>query len=76
MDSETELTISVVRGDSSDPANSPGDASSISYRVSTFAPQARQVYLELTQYFGIGPGDGISEIDADDIVNTEGLRLA
>jgi hypothetical protein len=76
VDSETELTVSVVRASSVELANSPGEASSVSYRVSTFLPQARQVFLELTQYFGIGPGDGVSEIDADDIVDTEGLRLA
>jgi hypothetical protein len=76
VESETELTVSVIRCSSEDLATGPGDASSVSYRVSTFVPQARQVFLELTQYFGIGPGDGVSEIDADDIVDTEGLRMA
>jgi hypothetical protein len=76
VDSETELTVSVIRADIDDSANGPGNASSVSYRINTFAPQARQVFLELTQYFGIAPGDGISEVDADDIVNVEGLRLA
>jgi len=76
VDSETELTLSVIRAGIDDSANGPGNASSVSYRINTFAPQARQVFLELTQYFGIAPGDGISEVDADDIVDVEGLRLA
>lgn len=76
VDSVTDLTVSVIRGDSSSSVSMPGGASLVSYRVSTFAPQTRQVFLELTQYFGIAPGDGVSEIDADDIVDTEGLRIA
>lgn len=76
VDSATTLTVSVIRGDGVDSVNGPGDASLVSYRVSTYAPQARQVFLELAQYFGIGHGDGISEINADDIIDTEGLRLA
>lgn len=76
VNSETELTVSVIRGDGVGSVSGPGDASLVSYRVSTFAPQARQVFLGLTRYFGIGPGDGTNEIIADDIVDTEGLRLA
>lgn len=76
VDSETELTVSVIRACLDDGASGPGDRSSVSYRISTFDPQARQVFLELTQYFGIGSGDGFSEIDADSIVDIESLRLA
>lgn len=76
VDSETELTISVIRADFDGGTIGPGDSNSVSYRISTFIPQARQVFLELTQYFGIGPGDGVSEIDADDIMDVEGLRAA
>ena len=76
VDSAMELTVSVVRADGSLATSGPGDAVEVSYRVSTFAPQGRQVLFELTQYFGLGPGDGSSEYDADDVVGTEGLGLA
>ena len=76
VDGADELTVSVLRGDVSLAAVGPGDASDIHYRISTFAPQARQVLFELTQYFGIGPGDSSSEFDADDRVDTEALRQA
>lgn len=76
VDAADELTVSVLRGDVSLAAVGPGDANDIHYRVSTFAPQGRQVLFELTQYFGIGPGDSSSEFDADDLVDTEPLRQA
>lgn len=76
VDAADTLTVSVLRADSSLPAVGPGDAANVSYRVSTFAPQAKQVLFELTQYFGIGPGDGSSEFDVDDVVDTAALRLA
>lgn len=74
VDGAEELTVSVLRGDTSLSAVGPGDAGDIHYRISTFAPQARQVLFELTQYFGIGPGDSSSEFNADDLVDTEALR--
>jgi hypothetical protein len=76
VDSATQLTVSVVRSDSADSAVSPPAATGVTYRVSTFGPQASEVGFELTEYFGIGPGDPSSDITADDILDTEVLRRA
>lgn len=76
VDSATVLTISVIRADSTESAVGPGDASLVSYRVSTFLPQANEVFFELTQYFGIKPGNPDSEYGTDDILDTRVLRQA
>ncbi|MHC5059711.1 MAG: hypothetical protein ACYTFK_01310 [Planctomycetota bacterium] len=74
VDSATQLTVSVLRADQEGSAVGPGDASDVAYRVSTFGPQANEVLFELTQYFGIQPGDPDSEYGTDDIVDTSVLR--
>ena len=76
VDSATELTISVVRADVADPVIAPPTADDISYRVSTFGPQAVDVAFQLTEYFGIRPGDPTSEIGVENLLDTEGLRRA
>jgi len=76
VDSATQLTVSVLRVDESNPAVGPGDATDISYRITTFAPQASEVLFELTQYFGIQPGNPNSDYDVEDILDTSVLRQA
>lgn len=76
VDSATQLTVSVVRSDSDDSAVAPPAALNISYRVSTFSPQAVEVGFQLTEYFGISPGNPASDIDADDIVESSVLKSA
>lgn len=76
VDSATQLTVSVVRSDSGDEAVAPPSGTGVTYRVSTFGPQAAQVAFELSEYFGIGPGDASSEITVDDILDTEVLKQA
>ena len=76
VDSATQLSISVVRADSTDTAVPPPAATNISYRISTFGPQTAEVGFQLTEYFGIRPGNPASDIDADDILDTTVLRLA
>ena len=76
VDSSTQLSISVVRADSTDTAVPPPAATDISYRISTFGPQAAEVGFQLTEYFGIRPGNPASDIDADDILDTNVIRLA
>ena len=76
VDSATELTVSVLRTDNDADAVSPGSGSSITYRVSTFAPQATEVMFALTGYFGIGPGNPNSVYDVDDILDVSVLRQA
>jgi hypothetical protein len=76
VDSATELTVSVVRADVADPIIAPPAAHDISYRVSTFGPQADDAAFQLTEYFGIRPGDPTSEISVENLLDTEGLRRA
>jgi hypothetical protein len=76
VDSATQLTVSVVRSDAADPAIAPPAGSDISYRVSTFGPQIAEAAFQLTEYFGIRPGNPTSEMVVEDIVDTEGLRRA
>jgi hypothetical protein len=76
VDSSTQLSISVVRADSSQEAVPPPVAMNISYRISTFGPQAAEAGFQLTEYFGIKPGNPASDIDVNDILDTTVLRLA
>ena len=75
VDSATQLSISVVRSDSSEPTVAPTSATDISYRISTFGPQANEVAFQLTEYFGINPGNPASEIAIEDVLDTSVLRL-
>ncbi len=74
VDSATQLTVSVVRSDAADAAIAPPGAANVSYRVSTFEPQAGEAGFELTEYFGIGPGNPESDVDAEDILDKDVLR--
>jgi hypothetical protein len=74
--SATELTVSVLRVKTDDDPIAPPDASSVSYRVSTFAPMAEEVGTELMEYFGVAVGDSEEEIGVDDILDKEVLRRA
>lgn len=74
VDSATQLTVSVIRPDSEDDAIAPPAGTDVSYRISTFGPQAREVAFELTEYFGVRPGDPASDIDVEDVVDTQALR--
>ncbi len=74
IDSATELTVSVLRADSVDEPIAPPQGSDVSYRISTFAPQATEAAWELTEHFGIQPGNPASEITVDHILDTEVLR--
>lgn len=76
VDSATQLTISVLRPDSEAPAVAPPAATDISYRISTFGPQANEVAFQLTEYFGIAPGNPASEINVEDVLDVSVLRLA
>lgn len=76
VNSATQLTISVIRPDSDDEPISPPSATEVSYRISTFRPQASEAGFQLTEYFGIGPGNPTSDIDAGDILDATVLRRA
>ena len=76
VDSATQLSVSVIRADSDDDAVAPPAATDISYRISTFGPQASEAGFQLTEYFGIGPGNPASEVDVEDILDTDVLKGA
>ena len=75
-DSATQLTVSVVRADSDDDPIAPPAATDVSYRISTFSPQTAEVAFQLTEYFGIGPGNPASVYDVEDILDTSVLKRA
>ncbi len=74
VDSATQLTVSVVRADQASEPIVPPAASEIAYRISTLAPQASDVAFQLTEHFGIKPGDPASDIDVQDILDPDALR--
>ena len=76
VDSATQLSLSVIRSDPSDTAVAPPAATDIYYRISTFAPQANEVGFQLTEYFGISPGNPASDINIEDVLDTSVLKLA
>ena len=75
-DSATQLSVSVIRTNSDDDAIAPPAATDISYRISTFGPQASEAGFQLTEYFGIGPGNPTSDIDVEDVLHTDVLKRA
>jgi hypothetical protein len=76
VDSATGLTVSVLRIENDDASIPPPASSDISYFICTYAPQAEEAAFQLTEYFGIGPGNEASEVDACDIVDPRALRAA
>ena len=76
VDSATELTISVLRSEVTDDAIAPVQASDVSYRICTYAPQAGEAAYQLTEHFGIQPGEPTSVIKLESVIDTEVLRRA
>jgi len=76
VDSATGLTVSVIRSDSDDDPIAPPAGDDISYRISTFGPQAGEAAFQLTEYFGIRPGNPASDIDVENVLDTQALRRA
>jgi hypothetical protein len=76
VDSATQLTVSVVRADPDDAAIAPPGATDIIYRISTFEPQAAEIGFQLTENFGIKPGNAASDIDVQDLLDPNALRRA
>ncbi len=76
VDSATELSVSVIRSDAEMAAVSPPAATDVSYRISTFGPQTNEVGFQLTEHFGIRPGNPASEIEVEDILDTDVLKRA
>jgi len=76
VDSATQLTVSVIRADTDGQAIAPPSGSQITFRISTFKPQAAEVGFQLTEYFGIKPGNPASIYDAEDVLDANVLERA
>ena len=76
VDLESSLTVSVVRSDVSLDAVSVGSGTGVEYRISTFAPQANSVMLELCKYFDIEREDNDDAFSLEDIANVDDVKLA
>lgn len=74
VDSATQLTVSVLRTASTDAVVSPPEGSAITFRISTFEPQAAEAAESLLSYFGIGDQEG--EVALANVLNSEVLRQA
>ena len=72
----THLTVSVLRAGSEQAAIPIGSASGLTWRIVTYAPQAREVLFQLSQKLGLSPGAPGAEHSADDITNPGALRQA
>jgi len=71
VDSETQLTISVIRHETDAAAVAPPNGSGLNYRISTFDPQVEEASYSLFQYFGIATE---TEIQTESICNIRALR--
>ena len=76
VDSTTQISISVIRPNPTDATIAPASATDVSYRISTFGPQANEVGFQLTEYFGIRPGNPASDMDVEDVLDTSVLKQA
>jgi hypothetical protein len=76
VDSATELTVSILRAKTEDNPIALPSATGVSYRVSTFAPIAEDVGIDLIENLGICPSETEGEIGVNDILNQEVLRRA
>jgi hypothetical protein len=74
IDSATELTISVLRADNQTQAIMVPDSSDVSYRICTYQAQSNEMFLRLTQHFGLRPGIADGKYSVDDILDTSVLK--
>ena len=70
VDSETELTVSVVRVSDEDKVVAPPAGSELHYRISTYNAQADEAAYSLLQYFGVSE----EEAETGAILNERALR--
>jgi len=74
VDSATQFTVSVLRADEQTEAVALTDSEDVNYRICTYLPQSNEVFLHLTQHFGLRPGVADGEYCADDILEVSVLR--
>ena len=74
VNSATQLTVSVLRADGQTEAIALTDGQDVNYRICTYQPQGGEIFLQLTQHFGLRPGVADSQYSADDILDVSVLR--
>lgn len=74
VNSATQLTISVLRADGQDETIGLPDAEEVSYRICSYQPQSSEIFLQLTQHFGLRPGISDGTYSVDDILDASVLR--
>jgi hypothetical protein len=74
VDSATQLIVSVLRADGQTEAIALQDADDVNYRICTYQPQGSEVFLQLTQHFGLKPGVADAVYSADDILDVSVLK--
>lgn len=74
VDSATQLTVSVLRADGQSEVIALADGEDANYRICTYQPQSSEVFLQLTQHFGLRPGATDGSYSADDILDVSALR--
>jgi hypothetical protein len=75
VNSATQFTISVVRGDAERAPIAVGSASGLIYRIMTFAPQAAEALYEIAGWFGLRPGTTEAAYGVEDISDATPLHL-
>jgi hypothetical protein len=72
VDSETQLTVSVIRADrASQPIAPPLSLTGVTYRVCTYAPQANDVFIRLCGHFDISPAEAATIPDISTLRQAE-----
>jgi hypothetical protein len=74
VDSATQLTVSVLRADGQTEVVGLTDGEDVNYRICTYQPQSGEIFLQLTQHFGLRPGVADGLYSADDILDVSVLR--
>ncbi len=74
VEGATQLTVSVLRPDGQEETIALEDADDLSYRICTYQSQSSEIFLQLTQHFGLRPGVADGMYSADDILDASVLR--
>ncbi|MBM4104509.1 MAG: hypothetical protein FJ263_10795 [Planctomycetes bacterium] len=74
--SNTALTVSAPRAETTDPAIPIGSGSGLIWRIITFAPQAAEAAFTLSQRLGLKPGCPDSQYGFENLTNMNVLKQA
>jgi hypothetical protein len=74
--SNTVLTVSALRAETTDPAIPVGTGTGLIWRIITFAPQAAEAAFTLSQRLGLKPGCPDSQYGFENLTNTNVLKQA